>query len=166
MTDPYDPPAASLEVPLVGPEQTRARLVGHEARCLALGWLLVGLATLVFLAILSDGLHGVRPWQTTLTYLLVAATPPLVVGAALVRLKSWGRVVAAPLFALALILFPIGTFLGGYALWALFSADGRLVFSREYQEVRERTPEVRPSRTPTLAMLLAVAAIGTAALVI
>tara|TARA_R110002072_G_scaffold67987_1_gene166115 strand:- start:821 stop:1192 length:372 start_codon:yes stop_codon:yes gene_type:complete len=122
--------------------------------------------TLVGLALLSDALHGRRPWDSTLVYLAICVAPPLAVGVGLLKLREWARVTAAPLFFLLLFLFPIGTFLGGYALWVMFSEPGGVVFSLGYRGVRSQTPTIRASRAPSVAMIMTVAAIGTASLLI
>jgi hypothetical protein len=166
VTDPYQPPQAEVEDLGRGPENTRARFIGHESRCLGLGWLAIGLATLAGLALVSDSLHGRRPWDETLGYLAFAVAPPLAVGVGILQLREWARLAAAPLFFLLLFLFPIGTFLGGYALWVLFSEPGGVVFSLSYRGVKEQTPTLRASRAPSLAMVLAAAAIGTVSLLI
>lgn len=133
---------------------------------MALGCLAIGLTTLAALALLSDALHDRRPWDSTLIYLVGGVAPPLVVGMGLLKLREWARVVAAPLFFLLLFLFPIGTFLGGYALWVMFSEQGGVVFSLGYRGVRSQTPTIRASRAPSAAMILTVAAIGTVSLLV
>lgn len=166
MTNPYEPPLAEVSDLGHGPSETRARYMPHEARCLALGCLAIGLASLGGLALVSDALHGHRTWQDTGGYLALGVAPPLVVGVGILRLREWARVCAAPLFFLLLFLFPIGTFLGGYALWVLFSEPGGVVFSLGYRGVRAQTPSLRASWAPSAAMILAVAAIGTVSLLI
>ena len=51
-------------------------------------------------------------------------------GVALRRHRSWARVVTIALSILNLLVVPIGTALGIYALWVLLSDQSRLLFER------------------------------------
>jgi glucan phosphoethanolaminetransferase (alkaline phosphatase superfamily) len=74
-----------------------------------------------------------REWDP-LTFALislftVAATPLLITGWALLRLKRWARPFAIVLAVLALPIFPIGTAFGIYALWVVYSDDAKTLFN-------------------------------------
>lgn len=58
----------------------------------------------------------------------VMSIPLLTVGRALLRLDPWGRTMGTVVSALCLLLFPVGTVLGAYALWVLLQEEtGRLL---------------------------------------
>jgi threonine/homoserine efflux transporter RhtA len=59
---------------------------------------------------------------------LVWAILHIVVGRQLKKLRPSARLMALGLALGNLILFPFGTALGGYALWALLKDDGRKLF--------------------------------------
>ena len=66
---------------------------------------------------------------TALTvYLLALSLPGLVAGIGLLKYKPWARILAIVLSTLHLINFPIGTILGVYALYVLFSEEGSRLF--------------------------------------
>ncbi|MBL4844619.1 MAG: hypothetical protein JKY65_03760 [Planctomycetes bacterium] len=159
--DPYAPPAAELEraPPKVeGPRVARALLLGHEARAKAVGALFLALS--LWLLMISGGV-GSGTW---FLYGLVIGF--LFLGSGLVGLRAWARRVAGAFLILFLILFPIGTLIGGYGLWVLYSSDGRDLFTAEHQQICQETPEMKASVAPTLVMVLVVAALATASLLI
>ena len=49
-------------------------------------------------------------------------------GFGLLKHKNWARVIAIVLAILSLILFPIGTLIGGYALWVMFNDETKTLF--------------------------------------
>jgi hypothetical protein len=61
--------------------------------------------------------------------LLVLSIPFIAAGLGVRRRSAWARVGAMVLGALSLLSFPIGTALGGYALWALTRPDAAASFS-------------------------------------
>ena len=65
------------------------------------------------------------------------------IGFGLNKLKSWARISAALFAGVGLLAFPIGTLINGYVLYLLLSAKGKMVFSDEYREVIEQTPEIK-----------------------
>jgi hypothetical protein len=60
--------------------------------------------------------------------LLVLSVPFMVTGWGIRRRAGWARVAALVLGALSILSFPIGTLLGGYALWALTRPDAQAAF--------------------------------------
>ena len=106
----------------------------RHVRVLAFLFLVFGAFwALLALWFLSAG--GVWNWDPMefafVFWFTLAAIPLLIAGWGLLRLKRWGRVVAIVLAAIALLLVPIGTAFGLYALWVLCSASTKMVFSAE-----------------------------------
>jgi hypothetical protein len=62
--------------------------------------------------------------------LFVFALPSLAAGYGLWKHRSWGRILAIILGAIALIKFPVGTLFGVYALFVLFNKDTEALFTR------------------------------------
>jgi hypothetical protein len=61
--------------------------------------------------------------------LIALSVPFVAIGWGLRRRAAWARVGALVLGALSLLSFPIGTALGGYALWALTRPDAAAAFT-------------------------------------
>lgn len=59
------------------------------------------------------------------------------------QLRRWVRIPGGILSVLGLIQIPIGTIINSYVLYLMFSGKGNVVFSPEYQEIREAIPEVK-----------------------
>ena len=67
---------------------------------------------------------------TTLVVFLVAVSlPGLIAGVGLLRFRPWARILAIVVAALNLIHIPVGTIVGIYGLWVLFSKDTERLFS-------------------------------------
>ena len=60
---------------------------------------------------------------------VVVSLPALIVGYGLYRLQPWARIAGIVLSVLSLLVFPLGTVLGIYGLWVLFSKDGERLFA-------------------------------------
>jgi hypothetical protein len=86
-----------------------AGLVGAEGDTAALP--IIGLtgASLVLIAVLTS-------------------LPAVIIGFGLYRLQPWSRIAGIVISILALLAFPLGTALGIYGLWVLFSADAQRLF--------------------------------------
>jgi hypothetical protein len=67
-------------------------------------------------------------------FLLVLSLPGVVIGIGLLRLRAWARVAGIVISLLNLFNFPLGTLLGVYGLWVLFSKETERVFGA--QELR------------------------------
>jgi hypothetical protein len=76
------------------------------------------------LAIPILGLTGV----TLSMFLMVVSLPGVIIGIALLQLRPWSRVAGIVISLLNLFYFPLGTILGAYGLWVLFSRDTERVF--------------------------------------
>ncbi len=61
---------------------------------------------------------------------LCVGIPGILAGWGLLNFKPWARILAIVLSAIRLINIPIGTALGVYGLWVLFSKETEALFSR------------------------------------
>ena len=64
-------------------------------------------------------------------FFLALAVPGVVVGVGLLKLQPWARVPGIVLSALTLLHIPVGTALGVYGLWVLFSSDTETLFATQ-----------------------------------
>ena len=62
-------------------------------------------------------------------FLLVLSLPGVVIGIGLLQRRSWARIAGIVISLLNLFNFPLGTMLGVYGLWVLFSKETERVFS-------------------------------------
>jgi hypothetical protein len=59
---------------------------------------------------------------------LILSAPSIIVGAGLICFKPWARILAIVVSALHLFNIPLGTALGVYGLWVLFSDESQKLF--------------------------------------
>lgn len=80
----------------------------------------------------------------------------------LTKLKRWARMSAALFAGLGLLAVPLGTLINGYILYLLLSAKGKMVFSDEYREIIQQTPEIkyRTSKVLWFFLILLLGLIG------
>ncbi len=64
------------------------------------------------------------------TFLLVLSLPAVIIGIGLLQLRTWARVGGIVISLLNLFNFPLGTILGVYGLWVLFSKETERVFMK------------------------------------
>src|ERR1700675_446055 len=62
-------------------------------------------------------------------FFLALSVPGVVVGLGLLNLRPWARVLGIVVSALTLLHIPVGTALGVYGLWVLFSHDTERLFA-------------------------------------
>jgi hypothetical protein len=60
----------------------------------------------------------------------VLSIPGLIAGYGLLKYYEWARILTIVIAVLELIRFPLGTILGVYSLWVLFSAEGSALFKQ------------------------------------
>lgn len=84
-----------------------------------------------------------------------------------VRVGTWLRVLdrrartpATILAAIGLLAFPLGTLINGYILYLLQSKKGTMVFSQEYKQVIEATPEIKYKTSILIWVLLGIVLLG------
>lgn len=98
-------------------------------------------AVIVFLAIVGGGLLsgdaeaiGITAGVGTLVavFLLVVAAPGLIGGIALLKRKSWARILVLIVGCLNLLSFPFGTALGIYTIWVLVQPETKTILDSSY----------------------------------
>jgi hypothetical protein len=62
-------------------------------------------------------------------FLLLISVPAIIAGIGLIRFRPWARVLSIIISALHLLNIPIGTALGIYGLWVLFSQESQQYFA-------------------------------------
>ena len=100
---------------------------------LILGFIFGGAATAVgasgdpeaAVALPIIGITGVA----LVAFLVAWSLPGLIIGIGLLRLRPWARIAGIVVALLSLIVFPLGTILGVYGLWVLFSKDTERLFT-------------------------------------
>jgi predicted nucleic acid-binding Zn ribbon protein len=155
----------------VGPseaEEIRTEHIKHEASVKAVGFLYLLGGCLVFLGSLGILVTGVmaanRQGQTGELAAVIGMGVGMSLfgvlqfstGLGLRRFRPWSRVVAALFSGLGLLGFPFGTIINGYILYLLLSARGKMVFSAEYQEIIEQTPEIKYRTSIIVWIVLAI----------
>ena len=69
------------------------------------------------------------------------------------------------LSGLGLLSIPIGTLINGYILYLMYSQKGKVVFSPEYQDIRDATPEIQYQTSKLAWGILIVLVLGLVALI-
>ncbi len=132
--------------------------MNHERHIHLIAWfhIIVGMLSLIILVIVlmfgtAIGLAGLTaihdsPTSKTLPIagffsifymiflfcLAISAVPDLLVGWGLLNRKTWARYLGIILSMISLFNFPVGTMLGLYTIWALWSRDANPYFERRY----------------------------------
>ena len=106
-------------------------------------------------ALFISDLNGGPPWNVLLLggISILLGSSQIYVAQGLRRLKASGRSGATLLGGLGLLAFPIGTLIGPYLLYLLWSEKGQLIFSPKYQDILEATPHI-VHKTSILAWIL------------
>ena len=171
--NPYQAPAvqevAAPAAPLTDAETIRNLHLKHEASLKGVGFLyLLGAVGMIlsivgifgaFVAGSSRGASSVGGQEIVMLgiFVLVGVTQ-LFAGWGLRKLRPWAKVPAAILAGISLLSIPIGTLIGAYILYLLFSVKGRVVLSPEYADIVAQTPHLRyrTSRWVWIALLVVV----------
>lgn len=100
---------------------------------IALSALLVLIAVVVFAAVVGGGILSGDEEAIAVTsivgsfvtgLLILLAIPGIVGGVALIKRKTWGRILVLVMGFLHLVNVPLGTLLGIYTIWILLFTDG------------------------------------------
>lgn len=162
-------PAPVPDVDLASAEDVRKSLIGHESLVRSLSWFFFLAAAAIAwagIATLITGLAGNSGFLPRLGVLLIIGSlAAIVVGVGLRRLRRWARLIAGVVAGLGIglmlvvpTLFVVSTPLGIYLIYLLFSAKGEQVFSGEYRQIIEATPEIRWRTTVFTWILLGIVA--------
>ena len=63
------------------------------------------------------------------TFLILLSLPGIIVGIGLIRLRPWARIAGIVLSLFSLMMLPLGTLVGVYGLWVLFSKETERLFT-------------------------------------
>ena len=85
----------------------------------------------------DDRMFAIVAASTTLLHALLAL-PSLIGGIFVLRYKSWARVLLIVVSAVNCLVFPVGTLLGAYTLWALLTPEIEPLFSDTPRSFLER----------------------------
>ncbi|MGB8356489.1 MAG: DUF4339 domain-containing protein [Chthoniobacteraceae bacterium] len=162
--------------------EIRETYLGHETAIKSMGFLyyiaggIVSLGALSFLTITV--ITASSPDGSVNTHAL-GPVPPIFLavffgllagfyfwlGNAMRRLDPNGTTPAIILAVIGLLGFPLGTLINGYFLYLLLSEQSKMVFSSEYSEVIEATPNIKHKTNRTVLYLVIFVFILTALLV-
>ncbi len=67
--------------------------------------------------------------------IVITSLPAVIIGYGLYRIQPWSRIAGIVLSIVSLCWFPLGTIIGIYGLWVLFSPDGQRLFESESARV-------------------------------
>lgn len=171
--NPYAAGVIAARPALSNVEQIRQDHLQHETaiKTIAIWFIVVGLVLLsqtptVFMAARSAPFPVGLEFMRLLWPILVASIGLLhvVAGFGIRRLARWSRIPATITGLIGLLAFPIGTLLSGYFLFLLLSAKGSMIFSSDYKQVIEQTPNIKSNTSifawifiGLLAVVLAIA---------
>jgi hypothetical protein len=153
--NPYQTPAVAEVAlpPTVDAHEVREEHLKHEASIKAIGVLCILGGVLLLGSFAFFGIEtiaaGILESSSAMGMLfeIAFATLQLIAGIGLRRLQGWSRIPAAIVAAVSMVSVPIGTVIGIYILYLLFSPKGAKVLSAEYREIVALTPDMR-YRTP------------------
>lgn len=143
---PYRPPEADAVESIERSDEAaaiRKAHLYHEAAVEFVGalFVIVGAATAIVTVAMAPFIGNPPLWRGfLLTAWMVFVA---VVGVGLLMRRSWSRPGAIAISSIALIVFPIGTFIGAGSLYLLLSDKGRYVMTRDYEAVVAETPLTR-----------------------
>lgn len=159
--NPYASPTADVSPLLTAPPETmedlehiRREYLSHEASVRSIGTFYYLSALMAILLAIPFVLHLFRGFSDAAVpavMLFGIAGASIAIGRGLRRLRPWASTPAGILAGLSLLAIPLGTVVGAYFLYLLFSRKGAMIFSPTYQEILRRTPHIR-YRTSALAM--------------
>ena len=145
--------AEVVSLPASDTREVRETHLKHEASikaigllCLLGGVLLLGSFAFVGIEVIAAGSLAESP-AMNLLFEIAFGILQLIAGIGLRQLQGWSRIPAAIVAAVSMVSVPIGTIIGIYILYLLFSPKGAKVLSAEYQQIVALTPDMR-YRTP------------------
>jgi len=156
-------------------EWIRQQHIKHEASIKSIGLLyylgtaltgIGGLFMLIFLANDQSVSPGERPIILVLgvVYLAIAALS-FFAARGIRSFQKWGRPLATILAVLSLLNLPIGTLIGGYTLYLIWSEKGNFIFSDAYPPIVAATPHVKYKTSIVVWIFLGLLVIALVALI-
>lgn len=151
----FNPYAAPLFVPeTIDPFQQddmriRQQFIGCESNLRSIGGVLIlgGLILAIVFGIFSvihfsNGDRTDFPLATLFGVLALLGIVQLIVGIGVGRFRTRHRIGAIIFCVLWLLFFPFGTFVSGACLWYLVRPAAKYIFTPEYRDVIQRTPNL------------------------
>jgi hypothetical protein len=108
----------------------RTRLLAYIYLLMCGAWLTIGIIVCIGLMFSRDPSSGQALEVVGSGFVAISAVyflPGLLAGIGLLRGKPWARTVLIVLSLLVILLFPVGTALGGFGLWVLLGRDANQV---------------------------------------
>ena len=106
------------------------------------GMLLISQISMISMIFSMTPEIGVFMVFTMILYLLVGIGF-IFIGVGLRKLRRWVRIPVSIFAGLGLLGFPFGTLISLYILYLIWCAKGKMVFSTEYAEIIEATPDIK-----------------------
>ncbi|YCM42193.1 hypothetical protein V2O64_12855 [Verrucomicrobiaceae bacterium 227] len=151
--NPYAPPAVeNLLAEDTAEEAIRRAHIKHETSIKSIGLLNYLGVFFVVLGLFSSSGPGPANGPEEIGYLLGSLLVPVILllaGYSIRRLGRTGQILNIIIYGLTLIIFPVGTIIGLFALYILLSKKGRTIFSAPYKEIIKNTPHIRYQKAKT-----------------
>ncbi len=172
--NPYQTPKAEVREVVPGVSEAAVRIreehISHEASVRSFGVLYyIGAAVLVVFGLTQIFLLTQRPDDAYAAFaglFLGLGLLYLWIGSGMRALRAKVRHVAGVFAAIGLLGFPLGTLINGYILYLSYSKKGQMVFSEEYQEIRQATPHIKYKTSMVVWLLLMLLLVFLAAAIL
>ena len=122
----------------------RTRLLAYVYLVMCGAWLAIGIIVCLGLLFSKDPSSGKALEVIGSGFVAISSVyflPGFLSGIGLLRGKQWARTVLVVLSLLVILLFPVGTALGGFGLWVLLGRDSR--------QLQAPSPEVEQPKRPS-----------------
>lgn len=143
----------------------RQSLINHETSIRSVGFLYIFFGcffTLIILSqfvLLNKFLYQNSPVDSRTFVIVFLPLLFVAIGFSIRKLRKWTRIPVAIFSSLGLLGFPLGTIFNGYILYLFFCQKGTRVFSDEYKEIIQITPQVR-YKTSKVVKIIGLIVIG------
>jgi hypothetical protein len=141
------------------PEMLRKKYLNHEAAVRSIGTLYyLGAVVLIFAGVFSLIAKPPSPSLHAAVgiFIIMLAIGYFYVGRGFRLLDPKIKVIGTILAAIGLLSFPIGTLINAYVLYLIHSQKGKMVFSEEYRQVIQATPNIKYKMSLVVVVLLAI----------
>ena len=149
--NPYQSPTTpndELDLEKTDPIDIRKKYLKTEAAFNTIGIAFFGIAVVLGVVMIATSIVGLRLGNQGTVLVSSALFIPIVlanvmIGQGLRKLESWARIPSTFVSLLLLVHLPIGTLIGGATLFLVYSEQGKRVFSDEYRQVMQATPDIK-----------------------